>query len=1328
MATNVQEVIGRAKQLISERKHQDAVRACRRVLLSRPDEVPVRLLLAQALLALGRHDEVRIEMQSLTRKAPNVAAAYRLLGESHIRGGRAAQAADALKTALKLDPNDDEARDLLEEVGEVDLPPRAETIDRWFKEEPTELEADVAAYVPAEDDFEDATQEAEPSSLDDEFEPPTVRAAPAFRHAPDSVQLDPGYEAEASREHDLDGVPTHTPAGATRPRKKRTMMGMPAAPPPRAAPPPARRPKRTMMGMPAAAPAPLPPAPPRASRSGPPPPPAAPPLEPKPKVPSRIPSVAPPPFEDRPKPGFGGQSGTQELDLDEVLESETGTDELDELDLAPVFHKDPYEDLEGGLPPLEGEPTQAKTGPSEAAESVPPAPGLGTVGREPWRARPMAPEPFEALDEGLPPLEGEPTSLKDTSAEDFDDLQTRARPAVDVPEDIPTSRGLRAPRPVVGPPDDIDEEELATTQARAAYEPDGFPEDDLDTGLPPLEGEPTHARSAPADPFADRPAPDPFAPPPVAPAPAPAARRAAAQVPTHRPPPPRDLAPSPQPSGPQPAVSPDEATPATKRRKLKTPEIVALAGIPVLLVVILVAVVRWYSASEAEEEVAAATRQATDDGLWTSLRAAIDLDEEGGQSLPRRARLYATAALEHGEADAAPYAEEIAGLLDDEERTTPDAVVARTYLALRRGDLERANLEVEQVRDTDLDGEGGFARAKVLLRRNQVEAARRSATQAQALRSTSPRYAALLAETLAMDGDVSGALQTLEATSESNPVVLLARADALLREDRFDDAHETLERVRTLEDTLSQRQRAEARLLGAHALVGRGDASTAREWAQRAETEAPSGDEDFGMRLARVYLLSSDGEAAKRAFEALPEQTEREAERAILAAEVYLASGDRERAREFVERAGDSNEVAYARGRIAESDGDWEAAVRAYSAAENIPRFRMPARLRRARIRLQEGEPGEVVELLEELVGAHPAEPQLVSLLVDAHLELNRADRAGRVVRDAKAASDGTPAPEIRLAEARVALQSGQARQAQQILEQLAEERPNDPALQVSLGEAARQSGNWDGAETAYRAAIEAGTSGPAAATGLALVALARGDLEAAVERVDAAVEAGLSGNRKRELEGRIAVLQGRGAEAVETLRPLARSGDAQILADLGHAYLQAESLRNAGRFFLRAIREDEDNVDALLGMARMKAFQGYPTRGETYLDRADAAIEENDLGARYQAWALATRAYLEFQNGREPRAAELAREAIQKDEHCGEAHFVLGLVEQRRSHFVAAAEGVRPPPDAFAEIAISYPGNGEDRCRYGQRYLSAAPNGDRYRVNDVRDATSRCR
>src|SRR5690606_30598838 len=82
MAAASQELSERAKLLISERKYQEAVRACRRALLSQPDQVEVRLLLGEALLALERYDEVRVEMMALARKLPNRVEVHRLLGEA----------------------------------------------------------------------------------------------------------------------------------------------------------------------------------------------------------------------------------------------------------------------------------------------------------------------------------------------------------------------------------------------------------------------------------------------------------------------------------------------------------------------------------------------------------------------------------------------------------------------------------------------------------------------------------------------------------------------------------------------------------------------------------------------------------------------------------------------------------------------------------------------------------------------------------------------------------------------------------------------------------------------------------------------------------------------------------------------------------------------------------------------------------------------------------------------------------------------------------------------------------------------------------------------
>ncbi|MEC7518560.1 MAG: tetratricopeptide repeat protein [Myxococcota bacterium] len=215
MGAASQELTERAKLLIAERRYQEAVRACRRALLVRPDQVEVRLLLGEALLALERYDEVRVEMMALARKRPDHAPVHRLLGEAYLRDGRPTQAVEALQKALKLDPSDEVAQELLGEAADENAPVST-TIERWFADE---AEPTVETRAP---DWEEANT-------------PVPATAAQLPHEPEpSVQVDPSLVEEAVR-------PKTSPARpAPRVRaRKATTLGHPAAlPPPPAAPPP----------------------------------------------------------------------------------------------------------------------------------------------------------------------------------------------------------------------------------------------------------------------------------------------------------------------------------------------------------------------------------------------------------------------------------------------------------------------------------------------------------------------------------------------------------------------------------------------------------------------------------------------------------------------------------------------------------------------------------------------------------------------------------------------------------------------------------------------------------------------------------------------------------------------------------------------------------------------------------------------------------------------------------------------------------------------------------------------------------------------------------
>ncbi|MFK7984738.1 MAG: tetratricopeptide repeat protein [Sandaracinaceae bacterium] len=276
MGAASQELTERAKLLISERRYQEAVRACRRALLSKPSDVGLRLLLGEALLALERYDEVRVEMMALARKAPLRGEVHRLLGEAYLRDRRPQQALESLRRAIELDPNDEVAADLIAEAAD-ETAPISTTIERWFAED---VEPTVETSSPEWE--EDRTP----------IPGPLPATPPSDTPPPPKVEIDPSLTYQA---------PPSAPRAAP-----------PSAPAPRAAPPrppgaprvrPMRSRKSTSLGMPAASPFGDPAKPPRTlsspatphaappskpGRSGPPPPPGRPKSAPPPPPPSPL--------------------------------------------------------------------------------------------------------------------------------------------------------------------------------------------------------------------------------------------------------------------------------------------------------------------------------------------------------------------------------------------------------------------------------------------------------------------------------------------------------------------------------------------------------------------------------------------------------------------------------------------------------------------------------------------------------------------------------------------------------------------------------------------------------------------------------------------------------------------------------------------------------------------------------------------------------------------------------------------------------------------------------------------------------------------------------
>lgn len=106
-------VLRAALELFTARQYPGVVAACQDAILDDPSNIHLRLLRARALMALRRDAEAQNEISECLRIEPGIPAAYRLLGELAARRDESESAKIFLKEALRLDPDDVEAREWL---------------------------------------------------------------------------------------------------------------------------------------------------------------------------------------------------------------------------------------------------------------------------------------------------------------------------------------------------------------------------------------------------------------------------------------------------------------------------------------------------------------------------------------------------------------------------------------------------------------------------------------------------------------------------------------------------------------------------------------------------------------------------------------------------------------------------------------------------------------------------------------------------------------------------------------------------------------------------------------------------------------------------------------------------------------------------------------------------------------------------------------------------------------------------------------------------------------------------------------------------------------
>jgi tetratricopeptide (TPR) repeat protein len=106
-------VLGELKKLGHTRK---VIQECIRALQHHPDDLPLRLILAEAYFDEGLLSQAEAEIETVTSRMDRYASAYRLQAEIYRTQKRGDEALRSLKTYLALRPQDATALDLLNEM------------------------------------------------------------------------------------------------------------------------------------------------------------------------------------------------------------------------------------------------------------------------------------------------------------------------------------------------------------------------------------------------------------------------------------------------------------------------------------------------------------------------------------------------------------------------------------------------------------------------------------------------------------------------------------------------------------------------------------------------------------------------------------------------------------------------------------------------------------------------------------------------------------------------------------------------------------------------------------------------------------------------------------------------------------------------------------------------------------------------------------------------------------------------------------------------------------------------------------------------------------
>jgi tetratricopeptide (TPR) repeat protein len=295
----------------------------------------------------------------------------------------------------------------------------------------------------------------------------------------------------------------------------------------------------------------------------------------------------------------------------------------------------------------------------------------------------------------------------------------------------------------------------------------------------------------------------------------------------------------------------------------------------------------------------------------------------------------------------------------------------------------------------------------------------------------------------------------------------------------------------------------------ARAYVVRGDASQALETARRAKADEANHD---GFELAEILASLDRNEEAHQELESLRGSGAPPAEIDRRLALLAFASGDLKEARQrFGEllssgQGNDTTQLYLAD--IAARDGDPDGAIVSYRRLYDSS-VALAARSRSARLLLERGKRAEALALLDDYAADHP-EDELEVTLAKARLLADHGEADTGLALLSAALERHPQHPSIEYDRAVILEQSGHVHESVTALEQMLNDRPDDPTLLNALGYTlADHDLELTHAESLIRRALVVMPDNPAALDSLGWVHFRSGDTQHAVGMLEHAYALG---------------------------------------------------------------------------------------------------------------------------------------------------------------------------------------------------------------------------